>query len=246
MSFSGAETSATETSANLSQRAETRARVLHGESDGGYAPPSRANSTTCELQVYVPNKKFCQLNQQEPLHEELPSQTVACRVYRPRPALQDGSSTWPTLNSQSVACCDVLTVMYVCSNGVSYLIQSTPMVSRIALIRCFALAQVREVDSQFTCVQSVSVKVDETSTATAFVETVTACTKRHAALWQDAAQWTNSNALWYPRELIDTRWHLLEIFRLAQLFCSCGVRAHHRTCACCPITPTFVRTHHFT
>lgn len=101
-----------------------------------------------------------------------------------------------------------------------------PELSRVAVIKCVALADLRCDGCVYKPVASVSVKVHEQSMFTSLVETVTLQTQRHAAIWQDAANWKALGGHWSRNILADTRFHLVEVFSMAKQFCECGVRGH--------------------
>eukprot|EP00892_Ulva_mutabilis_P012920 jgi/Ulvmu1/9/UM001_0009.1 len=102
--------------------------------------------------------------------------------------------------------------------------------NRIAVVRCVALDKLRQEDDVYQTASSVSVKLHANSLFSALVETVTVQTQRHAALWQDAALWTNIGNLWKPQEIDTTRYHLLEVFTMGQQFCQSGVAPRPELC----------------
>lgn len=95
--------------------------------------------------------------------------------------------------------------------------------SRIALVRCVALEKHKDHSVNFEEVMSVSVKLHASSALDALLETVTVQTQRHGALWQDACLWESQGGFWRRCCSDDTHFHLLEVFRMAQQFCSTGV-----------------------
>lgn len=94
---------------------------------------------------------------------------------------------------------------------------------RIALIRCVGLVKADEEGKSFREVTSVSVKVHAASILCSLLETVEVQTHRKAALWHDAYNWKGSDTVWEKLKNDDTRFHLSDVFSLAQQFCQNGV-----------------------
>lgn len=94
---------------------------------------------------------------------------------------------------------------------------------RFAQVTCIVLVQ----DDFFHReLSSVSIKLHGGTILSSPVETVTVRTQRQAALWQDANLWENDGNIWRLPEPDDTRFHLLDVFTMAQHFCNTGVSDH--------------------
>lgn len=114
-----------------------------------------------------------------------------------------------------------------------------PDLSRTAIVQCVALDSPEDDSSIFKVATSLSVKVYGWSNSSRFLQTVCRETHRHAATWQDDANWIPVCGGWKRIcEHDDNRVPLLEVFRLVQQFCQSGV-CHQdcRAATCCKRLP---------